>query len=178
MQGVINDNLFRMEPIVRYDPSKAEHGQKYKLQKKDKEVVDEDEEVHETPMPEVSSDRYFEVKTDLKSILKPDQGTGFSLRNMFGGNESDEGNFYLKINTSIIITNFYTEKGKLHYQGTEKQTKRVKNPFEREDSSDEGEAEEVQEQESKVFQRIPPRPSNESFFFRTDDPRFEGCFIV
>lgn len=73
-----------MKPIVRYDPSKPDHGEKYKLQKKIEE--DEEEENNETPMPEVSSDRYFEVKSDLQ--FKDDQNEGFSLRNLFGGQEN------------------------------------------------------------------------------------------
>jgi len=84
-----------MKPIVRYDPSKPDHGLKYKLQKKI-EGEDEKEDTNETPLPEVSSERFFEVKSDLKSILKPDQEIGFSLRNLFGGNEGSEiGNIIL-----------------------------------------------------------------------------------
>jgi hypothetical protein len=83
-----------MKPIVRYDPSKADHGEKYKLQKKTEEDDDE-EETNETPMPEVSSDRYFEVKSDLQ--FKDEQNQGFSLRNLFGGQEetSDHGTLFL-----------------------------------------------------------------------------------
>ncbi|XP_059469977.1 nucleolar protein 8 isoform X2 [Neocloeon triangulifer] len=135
----------KMNPIVRFDPSRADHGSKYKITKEQEEVEEEDA---EEPLPEVSSERFFEVKTDLKNVLQPNEG--FSLRSLFGESEEVE------------------EEAVVQVQEPQEKKKIIKNPLEKTEKPKPFAAEDVTSFSTNGWS-VPV----ETFFYQTNDSRFD-----
>ncbi|KAF4526004.1 hypothetical protein B566_EDAN000796 [Ephemera danica] len=125
-----------MKMVVRFDPSKPEHGEKYtrvsepptkkRKKKKDEDDDDDNEEMGklaatETPMPEVSGERFYEVSKSLTTALAPSSSNTFSLRALFHQQDGSESG---------------DEEEQQEEETPRVQKKLIKNPLLQEDESD------------------------------------------
>ncbi|CAB3374080.1 Hypothetical predicted protein [Cloeon dipterum] len=142
-----------MPNFVRYDPSKSDHDKKYK--RNTEETKKEEEEKPEQALPEVSSERFYEVKSDLLSLLQSSED--FNLRDVIGGG-----------NEGAAPTNGGTVEPKAKIE--KKAAKSLPEKME------------CDEDLKKAVDSIPTTSwslSTETFFFLPDDPRFkEGLEFI
>ncbi|XP_046662269.1 probable RNA-binding protein CG14230 [Homalodisca vitripennis] len=156
--------------MVRFDPSREDH-EKY-IVKPQEETKDEDivrkkkktredesgESTNVQSKSEVSNEKFYTVKEDLKETLKNEGGTGFSLLRLFGSKEEpQESDNKPEDNRSRPI---------------KKLNPKAKNPFKYDSSDSELEQEEPEKREDK-----PPVISWKTTFFFTDsDTRLQEAF--
>ncbi|CAH1784302.1 unnamed protein product [Owenia fusiformis] len=181
----------------RFDPTKEEH-QKFEIKRdvttskskaaraKDKaalEAATEPEE--EETLPEVSTEKYFEVQDNLKESIQQGQNTPFSFLSAFSsggdaGDKDDEGNV-TAASDSLMKDSSSTAEVESRQSGTTASTMLPwqSNPFSYDSSSDEDEDDATSankvgdEQETKTESKTTTMTT--TFFYFENDERLQDC---
>ncbi|XP_054290651.1 probable RNA-binding protein CG14230 [Macrosteles quadrilineatus] len=151
--------------MVRFDPTREDH-QKYLLKpqkpSEDKEPQDKTKKskkerntlLNEESRPQVSKEKVYDVKEDLKEVLKQGNKSDFSLLKLFGSKDED--------------TNTQQQSGS---ESVKKLKYATKNPFKYDSSESDSEEEEEKVKSLKTKPTIPSWKT--TFFFTENDSRLK-----